>query len=270
MVIIDEEKCIGCGLCAEICSYGTGNIKVEQKASIKSETCQDCGQCIEVCPQQAVSWDIEGQTEQRPEIIPSSEELENLITDRRSIRNYLSRQVPRKVLEKILYAGQCAPTANNCRQIRLLVYQEEKESLLQELIGVYRDWMNTHSEEEVLQFFRKEEYIERWKKFISDYEIKGKDSVMFGAPTVIIIVGEEKYLPDAGMIGQNMTLMAQACNLGSCYVGFLRRAQEISTEYIEFLKLKAGERVLMGLVVGYPAINYMRNVEKKAFPVEYR
>ena len=52
MVVIDEKKCIGCGLCAADCI--ALNIEVEEKARIKKE-CMQCGHCVAVCPQGAVS-----------------------------------------------------------------------------------------------------------------------------------------------------------------------------------------------------------------------
>jgi len=53
-VIIDLEKCTGCGTCEEGCPVEA--IKVEnEKAVVDNETCVDCGTCIEECPEKAIS-----------------------------------------------------------------------------------------------------------------------------------------------------------------------------------------------------------------------
>jgi Fe-S-cluster-containing hydrogenase component 2 len=53
-VIIDLEKCTGCGTCAEGCP--TDAIKVENdEAVVDKETCIDCGTCIDECPANAIT-----------------------------------------------------------------------------------------------------------------------------------------------------------------------------------------------------------------------
>jgi NAD-dependent dihydropyrimidine dehydrogenase PreA subunit len=53
-VIVDLEKCTGCGTCEEVCPVGA--LKVESdKAVIDEETCVDCGTCIEECLEKAIS-----------------------------------------------------------------------------------------------------------------------------------------------------------------------------------------------------------------------
>ena len=50
--IIDAEKCIGCGACAEECPV---NCIVEQdgKYVINADECIDCGACEGACPVEA-------------------------------------------------------------------------------------------------------------------------------------------------------------------------------------------------------------------------
>ncbi len=53
-VIVDQEKCTGCGTCVEVCPVEA--IKVESdKAVVDAEACVDCGTCIEECPEKAIS-----------------------------------------------------------------------------------------------------------------------------------------------------------------------------------------------------------------------
>jgi ferredoxin len=52
-VIVDQEKCTGCGTCEDICPLEA--IKVEDvKAVVDDQACVDCGTCIEECPEKAI------------------------------------------------------------------------------------------------------------------------------------------------------------------------------------------------------------------------
>jgi heterodisulfide reductase subunit A len=51
---VDEEKCIGCGACVDLCPYGAARIE-EEKAKIIDILCKGCGSCVVGCPVRAIN-----------------------------------------------------------------------------------------------------------------------------------------------------------------------------------------------------------------------
>jgi heterodisulfide reductase subunit A len=52
--VVDEEECIGCGLCEELCSYGAHYLE-EGKSHTIAALCRGCGACAAECPRRAIT-----------------------------------------------------------------------------------------------------------------------------------------------------------------------------------------------------------------------
>jgi Fe-S-cluster-containing hydrogenase component 2 len=56
MFQVDKEKCVGCGVCIDVCPVGAIAM-VKDKARIDGSKCVDCGRCVQACPQEAIYSD---------------------------------------------------------------------------------------------------------------------------------------------------------------------------------------------------------------------
>lgn len=52
---LDVEKCIGCGLCVEVCPHGVFVIDEKKAAIVDRDACIECGACAGNCPVEALT-----------------------------------------------------------------------------------------------------------------------------------------------------------------------------------------------------------------------
>lgn len=52
--VVDQEKCTGCGLCADVCRYNAMAC-IKGKVLVFAELCHGCGGCAIACPAKAIS-----------------------------------------------------------------------------------------------------------------------------------------------------------------------------------------------------------------------
>jgi NAD-dependent dihydropyrimidine dehydrogenase PreA subunit len=52
--VVDEEKCNGCGNCAEICPSEVYQVEEDKSEAIHPEDCIECWACVTQCPTESI------------------------------------------------------------------------------------------------------------------------------------------------------------------------------------------------------------------------
>lgn len=263
MVEINQEKCIGCGKCAEDCV--ARNIKIkEKKAEVKAD-CIKCGHCVAVCPVNAVSipeYDMDEVAEYHEECFRlNPRNVLNAIKFRRSIRSYQPKQVTQEDLELLVQAGRYTATAVNNQGNFFVIVQKECEELkgrVWRFIDEMEECDKGHISADKRPFIR---FNQRRKADSSD------DFLFRNAPAVLFITS--KWPLDAGLAAQNIETMAVSLGIGVLYNGYLARIVEADGELKKWLGIE-GKTIQVCMLLGYPARNYRRTAPRKKANVIWR
>jgi NAD-dependent dihydropyrimidine dehydrogenase PreA subunit len=52
---LDGERCIGCGICCEVCPQGVFGLENQKAVLVDRDGCMECGACAQNCPVEAIS-----------------------------------------------------------------------------------------------------------------------------------------------------------------------------------------------------------------------
>lgn len=168
-----------------------------------------------------------------------------LITSRRSTRKYRTDPVPKELLDRIIEAGRFAPSGHNNQTSHIIVVQDE--AVLEEL--------NTIAVEE---FSKMEVDGSTYASLKSSIEHSKRGGYIFhrNAPVLVIIANKLDYgnaMADSVCVVENMMIMANALDLGSCYINQIHwlADNDRMVEYMHSLGMADDETVCCSATFGY-------------------
>jgi len=235
-VKVDEDKCVGCGSCASICSMGA--LEMGEKGPVLShpEKCIGCTHCTAVCPTRAIhAVKRPNAPAEQPEPVPTEdfgdkkpfmpmEDISRHIAARRSVRFFTDEVPSRELLEKVLQAARYAPTACNFRNVKFVMITN------QDHIKTLRDLC------------------------MKQYPMP---RVLLPSPCLLIVMAPSLCPDDATIAATTVDLVARSAGLGCTFAGLVRRAIEQDEEVRNYLTdvcgVKGlGENAICPLYLGFP------------------
>lgn len=174
------------------------------------------------------------------------EEALELIRTRRSTRAFSDKPVENELLEQLLEAGRHAPSGGNSQTTHFIVI--ENKEVLQKLAEL------------VQQEFAKMEVTPGMYRSMASSITRSKAGgyvFHYNAPVLILTANQADYsnnIADCSCALENMMIMANALDLGTCWINQLKwlNENETVTEYLKTLGLEENEKVYAALAVGYP------------------
>ena len=168
-----------------------------------------------------------------------NEKLITTILDRKSIRKFKSKKVSKEIINKIVLAGQRAPTACKVEAYSFILISDhqKREEIMDAAVG--------HGS---TRRFMMEAPV--WIMICTDYARHIKLSEKLGIDAKFETVSKLVLgLIDASLAAENMTMAAEALGLGSCFVGSIWTAMQRISEILEVPK---NVLPFLLLCIGYP------------------
>lgn len=272
MIIHSPDKCIGCGSCVKICHEHCMTL-VDRTVSINQEICSTCTQCVAICPQQAISWDNIPPCIFEEKRLPSPEQIDELLKERRTIRFFKKKKLNRKLLEEIVSYGIYAPTNNY--SLRAIIVDDEdimkdfERILMQYVLRTYRFIFKPKV---VFNLIRK-----MTPKIDPKDKVKMEAAIKRGynfpvAPAIVFIVGDKRIAlseASAHYALYNMILYAQTKAIGSRLRGQGLIVYDRNKTARQRLRLSKKENILGMLELGYSAVRFRNKVTGKTLPIRW-
>jgi nitroreductase/NAD-dependent dihydropyrimidine dehydrogenase PreA subunit len=283
---IDNDKCILCGSCADVCVQKILNYSPEAINTVSPERCILCGHCKAVCPENAIEFPSLNSQEFIPvpdkESFPSPDSLLNFFRYRRSTRKYKEIPVEKAKIEKIIEAGRFAPTGGNLQALRYVVANTPEK--IDEIRGIAIDGLIRYAndinnklsikEKSGKSFSIADTIQQNYARMLRDMKSSANntDTLLWKAPALIVThVSKLVDSPgvDVGLSAMQMVLMAEALGLGTCFLGLIVMAAEHSPELKKALLIPENHRIVTAFVTGYPDISYLKLVSRKTAKVRW-
>lgn len=292
MVSIDYFLCKACGICGDVCprhilettekyNYMRNEISLEREY-----LCLSCGHCAAVCPEGAITIDdvkLDFQKISNPGI--TDEKLIALLSQRRSVRRYKNKPVPRDILNRILEAVKYAPTGTGSGSTGITVI-DSPEVLSKLSAIVYKEYelLDRALKNPVTRWFIKRKRGQNKLNTLQNFVMPGmqwymkwyregmSNEILRDCPVLILIhspvdepVGAENCL----IAAFHAVLMAHVLNIGTCFNDLVPPMCNRNEEIRDLINLPENREIYSALTLGFPKYKFRQSISRDLAEVHY-
>jgi nitroreductase len=192
-------------------------------------------------------------------------EFSEIVHERKSIRAFSTKKVPKDLITSILQEALQAPSAINLQPWEIsVVMDDERERLSRMLVKTYREKRISCSPGNVKPMpsvfnIRGVESFESMKPYLdemgSDFNtfINEGSCNFYGAPVALIVVIDNSFskarLVDIGVFLGYFLLVAHNAGLSTCPIGLITAYEE---DVKDILNIEERKNIVIGIALGYP------------------
>jgi nitroreductase len=192
-------------------------------------------------------------------------EFAEIVHDRKSIRAFSAKRIPKDLITRILQQALRAPSAINLQPWEIsVVMDDERERLSRRLIKTYREkkiscspgnvkpMPSVFTTRGVESFESMKPYLDKMGFDFSTFINEGSCN-FYGAPVALIVVIDNSFskarLVDIGVFLGYFMLAAHNAGLSSCPIGLITAYEE---DVKDIINIEDRKNIVIGIALGYP------------------
>jgi len=263
---VNQELCIKCGLCAEVCPNGVIGMSAEGPQTV-SPDCIVCGHCTAICPTVALDHEKAPLDQQVPldkYPVIDAETAATFLRSRRSIRQYKKEKIAKETVMKLLDIARFAPTGCNSQGLSYIVIENDEK--LKRVTEATIEWLEKQLADNV-------EWVKPFAGLPEVYRKQGIDVVLRNAPSIIVAIAPQGFSmahDNARFSLEYVELYAISMGLGTCWAGFVEIAA--ASQYkplLEALQIPEEFTAVGAMMLGYPKYTFKRLVDRQPLSVTW-
>lgn len=293
MITIDMKKCVACGTCGTVCprhilETTEDNGKTHTRSSQSREgLCMMCGHCMAVCPNDAIH--VEGLNGdafiplQPLEIL--SDDLLTLMTQRRSVRRYQDKPVPRQTLDRIIAACCRAPTGSGRSRTGIIVIDTPKalEVVSNQAHEMYRGLdkvLGNPIGRLIIKrrvgnrlFHTLRDFVMPGMRWYLQWKKEGRGDEILRDCKALMLFHSPIFEPmgdtNCAITAFHAIFMAQVLGVGTCFNDLIPPVCNRSKELRDYLGLSEDREVFSSLTMGFPKFKFQKTPPRRCAEVRY-
>ena len=282
---IDQESCIGCGDCVEVCKDFSLVLR-DGKADLSNNPafgCIGCGHCMAMCPTGAIQ--ITGRTISPGDLfeLPATDtaagydQVINLFRRRRSIREFRDKTVEPEIIQKILDAAVTSPMGLPPSDVNVLVLDSKEKTRrfaadFCDFLEKMRWFVSPFFLTLMRPFWGKanDEMFRGFVKPMFDIFIgcmgNGINVVTYDAPLAMYVYGSPFTDPADPIVAATTAMYAvESLGLGTCMLGSVHPMIQYGgsgRRFREHHGIKYSSREGVIVIFGYPSVEYRKGIRR--------
>ncbi len=293
MIRIDKDLCNACGICGHVCPRHIPVIiendskKITMISSERIGLCMECGHCAAICPNRAIQVGCLNEEEFTPvkELDIDDDQLISLMRQRRSVRRYKDKPVPRKIIDRIIDAVHSSPTGTGQRTTGIIVIDNPKTLVtFSELVYELYEGLEKNLKNPIARFFIKRQAGKKKMGELQNFVMPGmhwyirwyregkSNEILRDCPVLLLFhspinepVGAENCL----IAAFHAIMMAQVNSIGTCFNDLLPPACNRVPDIKKLLGLPDDREVYASITMGYPKYQFKRTIPRQLAEVRY-